>query len=310
MTVHEPVTGASERRAEFDATGTLLVLPRLEALTSAGGYPCLLALEIDEFRLIVHLHGAEAAEVISRHLASAINASLGAGDRPLRTGPGQYALLLTGGLEAGERLARSVGNAFGQKAWPGLGELTVSAALAQRYPAEAIAGWWRRVESALAQAKAGGGGHVVVDRRRSEADGAIAAPGLHLRWQARFECGEPTIDRQHRELFERSEEILESLRLGGTRVVPDLERLIDEIGRHFVDEEHILELKGYADLEGHRRSHGDLAGKLRRLQAAVISGSAEREDLTRFLLGEVVADHMLTEDRRFAQLFGANAALG
>jgi hemerythrin len=143
---------------------------------------------------------------------------------------------------------------------------------------------------------------VVVDRRCNAVD-PTAAPGLHLQWQARFECGEPTIDRQHRELFARSEEILESLRHGSARVARDLERLVAEIVQHFDDEERILERHAYPGLVAHRRSHADLTAKSLRLQAAAATGSASQEDLTRFLLGEVVADHMLTEDRRFAELF-------
>jgi hypothetical protein len=50
-------------------------------------------------------------------------------------------------------------------------------------------------------------------------------------------------------------------------------------------------------------SDATLAARSLRLQAAAATGSASAEELTRFLLGEVVADHMLTEDRRFADLF-------
>ena len=128
---------------------------------------------------------------------------------------------------------------------------------------------------------------------------------MHLQWQARFECGEPTIDRQHRELFERSEQILESLRTGSPRFVPDLERLMSEIAAHFAEEEAILEQRAYPGLAGHRRSHEALTAKALQLQAEAAAGRTSREQLTRFLLGEVVADHMLTEDRRFAGLFAA-----
>ena len=276
---------------------------RLQNLATAGGSLSLLVLEIDRFALIEHLHGPEAAEVIARHLGAAVEAALRVHDRCLRTGRGQFAVLVPDGPEAVERFAQAAAAGFRRTSWAPLGEVTASAAAAQRYPGEAVAAWWARVDSALAQAKAGGGSHVVIDRRRDVADPMAAAPGLHLQWQARFECGEPTIDRQHRQLFERSEEILQASRLGSARLVQELERLIGEILEHFREEERILESRAYPGLAAHHRSHATLAARSLRLQAAAATGSTSAEELTRFLLGEVVADHMLTEDRRFADLF-------
>ncbi|HEX6572801.1 MAG TPA: hemerythrin family protein [Steroidobacteraceae bacterium] len=296
-------------RTEADRThesDSALILPYLEAVAPSGAEASLLALAIDRFALIEHLHGAEAAEVIARHLLSSFqSASLATRPTPVRTALDRCIALVADGLEAAEALALGVANEFGRKSWSGLGQVTVSTGLAQRYPGESVGSWWSRVESALAQAKAGGGGHVVVDRRRRADDATGAPPGMHLQWQARFECGEPTIDRQHRELFERSEQILESLRKGSPQFVPDLERLMSEIAVHFADEEAILEQCAYPGLAGHRRSHEALTAKALRLQAEAAAGRISREELTRFLLGEVVADHMLTEDRRFAELFAA-----
>lgn len=312
MTADIPVVGDDVLRAPGDArdpgsgraegAGPALVLPPIEDLAPAGGDWSLLALEIDQFVLIEHLHGAEAAEILARHLGSSVEATLRGSDRCLRSGRGQFVVLVPEGPDAAERFARAAAACFRRTTWAPLGDVTVSAAAAQRHPGESVGSWWIRVESALAQAKAGGGGHVVIDRRRSASD-PTAAPGLRLQWQARFECGEPTIDRQHRELFERSEEILEALRHDSAHAVHELERLIAEILEHFHDEECILEQRAYPGLAAHRRSHAELAAKSRRLQAAAATGSASREELTRFLLGEVVADHMLTEDRRFAGLF-------
>lgn len=285
-----------------DGAATALVAPHIATIAAAGGYLSLLALEIDRFALIAHLHGAEAAEMIARHLGVSIEASLHREERCLRTGPGQFAVLVPDGPDVAERFARAAAAGFRRASWSHLGEVTVSAAAAQRFSAESVASWWARVESALAQAKAGGGGQVVIDRRRGGGD-PTAAPGLHLQWQARFECGEPTIDRQHRELFQRSEEVLDSMRHGSARLVSDLEHLIAGIVEHFAEEERILEQRAYPDLAAHRRSHVQLAAKSRGLQVAAAAGGASREELTRFLLGEVVADHMLTEDRRFAALF-------
>jgi len=288
---------------EVHRAAVAALLSRLE-LASVDGV--LLALEIDRHALIVHLHGSEAAEVIQRHLFASLEQGLPEVSGSLvRTAPGQCAVLVPGSLEAGEVVAQKAREHFGRRSWSGLGETTLSGGLARRFVGESVASWWDRVESALARAKAGGGGHLVVDRRDGVDDSSVAAPGVHLQWQARFECGEPTIDRQHRELFARSEDVLEALRKGSARFATDLERLMAEIASHFADEELILKQRGYRGLAGHRRSHARLTAKALRLQADAASGRASREELTRFLLGDVVADHMLTEDRRFAELFAS-----
>lgn len=263
----------------------------------------LLAIEIDRWRLIHDVLGPDAADIVARHVARCIEASLRSCDRSSRTGPGQFIVELDGADHGyGERVAAQVCRAIETKSFAGLGPATISGAVAQRYPGESVGLWWKRLDSTLAQARAGGGNRVVVDRRSSD-DGPEQAPGLHLEWQPRFECGEPVIDQQHRELFARAEEVLDAARRDGPHLKPYVDELVRGIGRHFVTEEAILEQRGYRGLERHRQSHRDLAEKARRMQAATEAGRMLRDDLLRFLLGEVVADHMLAEDRLFAGLF-------
>jgi hemerythrin-like metal-binding protein len=226
------------------------------------------------------------------------------GDESFRTGPGQFLLLLRdSGHEQAEQVAAHVRESLQGTSFVDIGPATVSGAIAQRYPGETIGQWWRRLDSTLAQARAGGGDRIVVDKRRSESDALEHAPGLHLEWQARFECGEPTIDRQHRGLFNLAEDVLDSARRSGSNTAPRVVKLVAAIREHFCTEEAILARYGYQELARHAQSHQLLLEKAQRMQVAVTAGHANREDLLRFLLGEVVADHMLAEDRLFAKVF-------
>jgi hemerythrin-like metal-binding protein/diguanylate cyclase (GGDEF)-like protein len=282
------------------------VLTAPAVLPGRDGEATLLVVEADRWRLIQDLLGTAAAEVVARHLVQCVQSALRPVDRLFRTGSGQVLVLLPDtGHAVAERIAGEIARALESRSFTDIGPVTMSGAIAQRYPGESVGQWWKRLDSTLAQAKVGGGNHVMVDRRRSEGDVDEQAPGLHLEWQSRFECGEPTIDRQHRELFELSEDVLDAAR----RRVPlagRLQRLVACILEHFESEEAILTLHGYQDVERHAQSHARLFEKARRMQAAVDAGRATREDLLRFLLGEVVADHMLSEDRQFAQLFSSN----
>ncbi len=265
----------------------------------------LLVIEIDRWRLIHDVLGPDAADIVARHVARCIEASLRPCDRCSRTSPGQFVVELDGaGHAQGERVAAQVCREIETKSFAGLGPATVSGAVAQRYPGEPVGLWWKRLDSALVQARAGGGNRVVVDRRSSD-DGPEPAPGLHLEWQPRFECGEPVIDRQHRELFARAEDVLDAARREGPQVTRHVDELVREIECHFTTEEAILEQRGYRELERHRQAHRGLAEKARRMRAAAEAGRMLRDDLLRFLLGEMVADHMLAEDRLFAGLFAS-----
>jgi hemerythrin-like metal-binding protein/diguanylate cyclase (GGDEF)-like protein len=263
----------------------------------------LLAIEVDRWRLIRDLLGAGAAEVVTHHVAQAVRSAIRAVDRVFASGPGQFIVVLEGAdHEEAERIALQVCRSLVSKSFADLGPATVSGAVAQRHAGESIGQWWKRLDSTLAQARAGGGDRIVVDRRVDDLD-AEHAPGLVLEWQARFECGEPVIDRQHRGLFEQAEEVLDAARRGGPRTAEKAADLVLGISRHFATEESILAHYGYRALEPHRRAHAHLAEKAARMQAATAAGRATREDLLQFLLGEVVADHMLSEDRLFADLF-------
>ena len=288
-----PGTGGVAPHAMSDPA----VIPGLD------GEATMLVVEVDRWRLIQDLLGPMAADVVTRHLVQCVQRPLRPSDRLFRTGNGQVLVLLPDtGHAVVERMAAQIARALESASFADVGPVTMSGAVAQRYPGESVGQWWTRLDSTLAQAKAGGGNCVMVDRRRSETDVGEHAPGLHLEWQPRFECGEPTIDRQHRELFALSEDLLDAARRGAP-LAPRLEQLVASIVEHFEAEEAILAQAGYKDLERHAAAHARLFDKIRRMQSAVDAGRATREDLLRFLLGEVVADHMLSEDRLFAKLF-------
>jgi hemerythrin-like metal-binding protein/diguanylate cyclase (GGDEF)-like protein len=289
--------------APVDPAGAPRVLTAPAVLPGLDADATLLVVEADRWPLIQDLLGTTAAEVVARHLVRCVQSAIRPVDRLFRTGSGQVLVLLPDtGHAVAERIAGEIARALETRSFTDIGPVTMSGAIAQRYPGESVGQWWKRLDSTLAQAKVGGGNHVMVDRRRSEGDVDEHAPGLHLEWQPRFECGEPTIDRQHRELFVLSEDVLDAARLR-VPLAGRLQRLVACILEHFESEEAILTRHGYRDIERHAQSHARLFEKARRMQAAVDAGRATREDLLRFLLGEVVADHMLSEDRQFAHLF-------
>ena len=62
-------------------------------------------------------------------------------------------------------------------------------------------------------------------------------------WHEAYECGDPTIDGEHQQLFILANELISAY----------IDGLIERLVGHFSDEEAILERHGFPDLVAHKR---------------------------------------------------------
>ena len=89
-------------------------------------------------------------------------------------------------------------------------------------------------------------------------DGPDPGPQLMLmRWRSSFECGHPVIDMQHRELFNISNELINSVLDRRPKIGVEylLHELVEHIKDHFISEEEVLARTHYPALEEHRNIH-------------------------------------------------------
>lgn len=92
---------------------------------------------------------------------------------------------------------------------------------------------------------------------------------MAISWDPSLAVGVPAIDRQHVELFDRLDRLLEAARAG--RSAAEVGRLLgfleDYVVTHFGAEEGLMEARGYPELAAHRAEHArfadDLAALLR-----------------------------------------------
>jgi diguanylate cyclase (GGDEF)-like protein/hemerythrin-like metal-binding protein len=186
--------------------------------------------------------------------------------------------------------------------------MTVSAGIANLCVGDTMTSLTQRADEALYQAKAAGRDRIHVAPDSSAPDVAESAGGMgvvQLVWRPAYECGNAAIDRQHRALFARANELFAAM-LGDQPVVDVaacIDRLIAEVVEHFKDEEAILAEAGFAELEQHAILHRQLVDR-----AAELAGLFHKErlglgELLQFLANDVVARHMLIEDRKFFPLF-------
>lgn len=165
----------------------------------------------------------------------------------------------------------------------------------------------RWADMAMYAAKEGGRNRVVIHHQDSSDAIAVNqdAAILHLNWHESYNCGDSTIDQEHRKLFELANTLIESTFTwnGNSEVFNSaLEKLLAHVIQHFADEEAILAQHQYTDLEAHASAHKVLIERALRLRDQA-AGDVTIGELVNFIVGDVIAKHMLKEDRKFYPLF-------
>jgi len=125
---------------------------------------------------------------------------------------------------------------------------------------------------------------------------------VRLVWHQAYRCGEPSIDQEHKELFDQANVLIYASMSGDAASVAvgkALDDLIEVVTHHFANEETVLEQCQYPGLEEHRLKHQRLVGEALQLRELSRAGEVTTGDLVSFLANDVVLRHMLGEDRKF-----------
>lgn len=269
----------------------------------------LIFLDIDHFKRVNDSYGHQAGDEVLRELVQVIRGTIRSSDAVFRWGGEEFMVLaLQTGYRDSAAVAEKIRSTVERHCFAGVGSLTISLGVAEHIATESAEIWIRRVDEAVYRAKDAGRNQVCVDRCGSS-DAWAKESGLsvvRLVWQEAYESGEPTIDRQHRELFDLGNALFEaSFRAQSSPEAfsAALDRLLAHTAQHFADEEAILAEYGYKELEQHRHAHAELLTRAGELKAAVTAGKTTLGDLVEFLANNVVAQHMFVEDKKFFPLF-------
>jgi hemerythrin-like metal-binding protein len=259
-------------------------------------------------------YGHQAGDAVLRELALVAESALRASDMLFRWGGEEFALIAPStGHRGGQRLAQHLCLRVAGTTFPAVGKLTVSAGVGEHLDDESGKDWFRRVDAMLYRAKSEGRNRVCTDARGNSDAWAAGQEhsALCLVWQEAYECGEAQIDREHRELFDLANVLIQAAISGDDdplRVGPALDSLLDHVARHFSHEEALLEQVGYARLEAHRHAHAGLLSRAGELRDAVANGQASLGSMVEFLAKDVVARHLFRADRDFYPLFSPGTA--
>jgi diguanylate cyclase (GGDEF)-like protein/hemerythrin-like metal-binding protein len=269
----------------------------------------LILIDIDHFKQLNDTYGRPAGDAVLHELVQVFGAAIRSTDILFRWGGEKFVVLASSTDYGGAAtLAEKIRSTVDQHSFAGVGSVKISLGVAEHIATERAETWFDRVDRALHRAKRGGRNRVWVDARgASEMWAAESGPSaIRLIWQEAYECGEPTIDRQHRELFELSNVLLETSSMSKSspqELKEALENVLAHIAQHFADEEVLLARYGYKGLDAHRRAHARLLARAGQLQASVAAGKATLGNLVDFLANTVVAEHLFKQDRKFFPLF-------
>lgn len=301
--------------AATDRLTGLLNRARMEELVQAeairasryGQPAALIFLDIDHFKDINDTLGHASGDEVLRQTAELVRENVRITDSFGRWGGEEFMLLLPNtDLMQARRLAEKLRRVLADHARPALAPVSGSFGVAEYVAGESWESWVARADAAMYLAKQNGRDRVEIDLGDSHAAGAAAGEHfVHLQWRQHYECGQEQIDRQHRLLFESANGLISALlnHWPMDEIRDILDCLLTDVREHFSAEEILLRQVHYPDLEEHRLIHARLLAKAEEMRHLFAAGKAEFGPLFHFLIYEVIAQHMLGEDRKFFSCF-------
>lgn len=269
----------------------------------------LIFLDIDHFKQVNDTYGHVMGDLVLCELVKIVRGNMRISDMLFRWGGEEFVILAPStSYHEAAILAETLRAKLAQQVIKTVGHITISLGVAEHVVGENENSYFQRADAAMYAAKHGGRNRVVVDSHGSSDLWAVDqnTAFLHLSWHESYACGEPTIDQEHRKLFDLANALISAAFKRESQpheFEEALQKMLAHVVKHFADEEAILAQHHYADLAVQARAHKMLIEHALRLRDAAAAGSVTVGELVDFLADEVVARHMLKTDRDFYPLF-------
>ncbi len=303
LSTTDGLTGIANRR-QFDD----VLLREYSRLARTESELSLIMLDIDCFKLFNDNYGHVSGDKCLQQLAGVIDKSaVRPGDLAARYGGEEFACILPdtdqhGALLIAERIRQGIINLAIPHEWSdtancvtaSLGVVTI-VCHNEESASEIVA----RADELLYKAKALGRNRIEYNDVYPE---QLDDNFVQLVWQESFTLGNELIDDQHKTLFLNSNKLLHVIIKSSTKeeISNIISQLLDDITKHFIDEEHILESIGYPFVKQHAIEHEKLKKRALDLAEDFNSNEIHVGDVFEFLVYEVIKKHMLEYDREYS----------
>ncbi|MDD2760481.1 MAG: diguanylate cyclase [Methylomonas sp.] len=268
----------------------------------------LLMLDVDHFKSINDNYGHKIGDIALKTLAETMRRTLRQVDVLGRLGGEEFVAMLPEthadeAFEVAERLRLAVA-ATEMQTDTGLPlRMTVSIGVATLSDAtREVETLLKQADDALYAAKNGGRNQVRAAFVRKLGGGeSLLVDFVKLSWNSAYESGHALIDAQHRVLFNHVNELLTAILSGFAKdeVLPLIDALMQDVSRHFESEEAVFEEIGFPHADEHAASHRGLMQQANILVQRFSEDSLAIGELFQFLAHDLIAKHMLHEDRVF-----------
>jgi len=262
-------------------------------------------IDLDHFKNVNDTFGHLAGDRVLRGFCEIARNCLRATDTLGRWGGEEFvALLPETGLKGAQILADRLRVTLEGLRFDGEIKVTASMGVAGYREGDELAALLGRADAAMYRAKQSGRNRVVVDTADLEREAAHRQTNpqlVNLHWKPSYRSGQPLIDAEHQELFELTNLIIVAMAEDGAEasVLPMVRELIAHVRAHFGHEEKMLQEAGYPHAAEHAEIHRKLLKQAGELVDLFEKGQGGCSGLLGFLIYDVVAKHLLKEDRKF-----------
>ena len=127
-------------------------------------------------------------------------------------------------------------------------------------------------------------------------------------WKDKYELGVPLVDAQHKELFQRVDAFIQTLRSAASwedkvqQVNKTLEFMKNYVVEHFRDEEEYQRKIGYPHYEEHKKIHGEMVAYVVKVSEEYEKSGFDEQLMQQFAgkLLDWLINHVAAEDQRIA----------
>lgn len=265
----------------------------------------LMMADLDFFKVVNDTYGHAAGDLVLGAFGKIVRECLRSMDLFGRWGGEEFLILLPDtGPSGAKRVAERIRTSLEEHKFPNGAQMTVSLGVVGRRSGEGFSALLERADAAMYEAKENGRNQVFVDPNDQRNEYALKSDrlaNLELHWRKAYCCGIPEIDAEHKHMFDIANRIQFALSATpeGVEVAALVDELLEHIAEHFAAEEKMLEAKGFPDTEAHKQGHRILLTQAMELAARYKSKETTAGALFGFVIQDVVATHILQEDRKY-----------